>query len=233
MVVAEIDPEALKAFFGDHYPKMAKFAELLTTDGITRGLIGPRETERIWSRHLVNCAGVCQVLPHHGTILDLGSGAGLPGIVIAIMRPEQPVILLESLQRRVNWLEEMKQVLDLPNVTVIRGRAGEKFDLPPVATVTARAVAALNKLMIWSAPILQKGGSLYAIKGESAGEEIAEVQKESKKFAKQWDIGHIKTWADAQALITLPGVEPTTVVKVPRLHVSRETRIGAGVPSHG
>jgi len=191
---------------------MAEFGAMLVDQGITRGLIGPREATRIWDRHLVNCAGVSALLPTSGTILDLGSGAGLPGIVIAIMRPQQPVVLLESLLRRTNWLSEVAQTLSLDNVTVYRGRAGEKLDIPLVAAVTARAVAPLSKLLSWSAPLVRKDGGLYALKGETAAAEVAELdQSGAKRFTRDW-----KLPPEIHEQPTLRGVTPTTVVKVMR-----------------
>jgi len=199
----------LENYFGDYYPKMAQFASLLVGPGIERGLIGPREADRIWERHLVNCAGVCTVLPTTGTLLDLGSGAGLPGIVIAIMRPAQQILLLESLLRRTIWLEEVATTLDLPNVTVVRGRAGETLKLPDVAAVTARAVAPLSKLLNWSAPILKPGGALYAIKGEGVTAEIEEVSEghTAKKYAKDWKLPPKIVESE-----TIPTITPTTTV---------------------
>jgi len=205
----------LIAYFGEHFPKIEQFGAFLVDQGITRGLIGPREADRIWDRHLANCAAVCEVLPHKGAILDLGSGAGLPGIVIAIMRPSQQVVLLESLQRRVSWLSEVTELLGLENVTVVRGRAGERLDLPPVVAVTARAVASLDKLMVWSASILPDGGALYALKGDDLSEEITAVRegKDAKKLAREWKLNRIETWNN---LPTIPGVTPTNIVKVHR-----------------
>jgi 16S rRNA (guanine527-N7)-methyltransferase len=205
----------LVAYFGDFYPQIERFAALLVDQGITRGVIGPREADRIWDRHIANCAAVCEVLPPVGAILDLGSGAGLPGIVIAIMRPSQQVVLLESLQRRVNWLTEVAELLELQNVTVVRGRAGERLALPPVVAVTARAVATLDKLMTWSAPILPDDGALYALKGDDLPEEIAAVRegKDAKKFVRDWQLDQIEIWNN---LPTVAGVTHTTIAKVPR-----------------
>jgi len=209
--LSDIPESVLSSYFGEAYPKISQFGSLLVTDGITKGLIGPREADRIWERHLVNCAGVCSVLPTSGAILDLGSGAGLPGLIIAIMRPLQPVILLESLLRRTSWLSEMAATLALPNVTVVRGRAGENLQLPDVSAVTARAVAPLNKLLVWSAPILKPGGGLYALKGSNVADEIGALNSgpDTKKISKDWLLP-----PSVVQIETIVGVEPTTVAKV-------------------
>ena len=114
------------AEFGDSLAKAQRFVELLATDGVTRGLIGPRETSRLWDRHLLNCAVVAELLPERGELVDIGSGAGLPGIVLAMLRPRLHVVLLEPLLRRSVFLEECVSALDLPNATVVRARAEEK-----------------------------------------------------------------------------------------------------------
>jgi len=206
-------PEALQGYFGDSYPKLNQFATLLVDLGIPRGFVGPREGDRIWDRHILNCAALDQVLPESGAILDLGSGAGLPGIVVAILRPQQQIVLLESLLRRTTWLTEVADTLELTNVKVIRGRAGENLKLPPVAAVTARAVASLSKLLSWSAPILTRCGALYAIKGEGVNTEIAELSSApgSKKLNREWLLPPV-----VSELYTLPDLGPTTVVKVER-----------------
>ncbi len=111
--------------FGAALPNAVLFARLLATDGVTRGLIGPRETSRLWERHLLNCAVVADLLPDSGDLVDIGSGAGLPGIVLAMLRPKIQVVLLEPLLRRAVFLEECLGQLDLPNATVVRARAEE------------------------------------------------------------------------------------------------------------
>jgi 16S rRNA (guanine527-N7)-methyltransferase len=161
------------AEFGDALAKARHYAELLATDGVTRGLIGPRETARLWDRHLVNCALVAEFVPERGELVDIGSGAGLPGIVLALLRPSLHVVLLEPLLRRSVFLDECVRELDLPNVTVIRARAEEKAAARIRADVaTARAVASLEKLVGWAAGLLRPEGELLAIKGQSAAEEL-------------------------------------------------------------
>jgi 16S rRNA (guanine527-N7)-methyltransferase len=161
------------AEFGDSLAKARRYVELLATDGVTRGLIGPRETERLWDRHLLNCALVAELVPDEGELVDIGSGAGLPGVVLAMLRPRLHVVLLEPLLRRSVFLEECVSALDLPNVTVLRARAEEKAASRISADVaTARAVAPLDRLVGWAAGLLRPGGQLLAIKGQSAAAEL-------------------------------------------------------------
>jgi len=165
-------PEAAEVF-GSALGKARRFAGLLATDGVTRGLIGPRETSRLWDRHLVNCAVVAELLPDRGQLVDIGSGAGLPGLVLAMLRPEIRVVLLEPLLRRSVFLEECLAQLDLPNATVVRARAEEMADSIKADVATARAVAPLDRLAGWAAGLLRPGGQILAIKGQAAEEELA------------------------------------------------------------
>ena len=177
-MVAEVpEPEAATEVFGGALDQARRYAELLATDGVTRGLIGPRETERLWDRHLLNCAAVADLLPDHGELVDIGSGAGLPGVVLAVLRPSIRVILLEPLLRRSVFLEECVAELGLSNATVVRARAEDKAAAHIRADIaTARAVAPLDKLVGWAARLLRPGGELLAIKGRSAEEEIAAAE---------------------------------------------------------
>ena len=162
-------PELL-AYFNGREDQIQRYAELLKSTGIERGLIGPKEGDRIWERHIANCIPITTILPENVRLVDIGSGAGLPGIVIALARPDLKVSLVEPLQRRVDFLNEVVAELGIP-VEVIRGRAErvkKQFEI-----VTARAVAPLEKLINISWHMIPKGGSLMAMKGESAAEEIA------------------------------------------------------------
>jgi len=179
-VPAGTPPEAADVFgeapavFGEAIAQACRYAELLATDGVTRGLIGPRETDRLWERHLLNCAVVAELLPERGELVDIGSGAGLPGIVLAMLRPSLQVILLEPLLRRSVFLEECVAELGLSNAVVVRARAEEKAAAHINADIaTARAVAPLDRLTDWAARLLRPGGQLLAIKGQTAAEEIA------------------------------------------------------------
>ncbi|MEH0937339.1 16S rRNA (guanine(527)-N(7))-methyltransferase RsmG [Micromonospora sp. CPCC 205543] len=172
---------AAQALFGDRLDLAAAYAELLATDGVVRGLIGPREAPRIWDRHLLNCAAVAERIPEGATVIDVGSGAGLPGLVLAIARPDLTVTLVEPLARRTSFLIEAVQHLGLARtVRVFRGRAdeaasGETGTGPFSAdVVTARAVAPLDRLATWCLPLAVPRGRLLALKGSSAAEEIAE-----------------------------------------------------------
>lgn len=138
-----------------------------------RGLLGPREADRIWERHVLNCAAVVTLLPGDAAVADVGSGAGLPGVVLAVLRPDITVTLIEPLLRRSTFLAEVVATLGLANSTVLRERAedhrGSTFDV-----VVARAVAPLDRLASWSLPLLRRGGTLLAVKGSRAEAEVAE-----------------------------------------------------------
>ena len=163
--------ELLGRYFPERQDEIQAFAEFLATAGIERGLIGPREGERIWDRHIFNCLPVTQLLPEGTTLFDIGSGAGLPGIVIALARPDIQVTLIEPLERRVEFLKEATEGL---NIEVIRGRAQ---DVKKSAHyVTARAVAPLEKLKKMSWHMVKTGGALLAMKGESAAAEMVGVK---------------------------------------------------------
>lgn len=165
--------ELARRLFGPRLPLTQRYADLLATTGISHGLMGPREAGRLWERHLVNCALMESLLPEGSEVIDVGSGAGLPGIVLALARPDLRVHLVEPLLRRTTWLEEAVRHLGLEQVSVHRGRADEMELQAPV--VTARAVASLDKLVAWSFPLLPVGGRLLALKGEAAQDELVEA----------------------------------------------------------
>lgn len=148
------------------------YADLLADTGIKHGLVGPREVPRLWERHLLNCAVMERLLVPSTTVIDVGSGAGLPGLVLAIARPDLQIHLLDPLLRRTTWLQDAVDVLELPNVTVHRGRAEESHGMLSAPVVTARAVASLGKLSRWCLPLVEPGGRLLALKGRSAAAEI-------------------------------------------------------------
>jgi 16S rRNA (guanine527-N7)-methyltransferase len=217
--VAEVPAEAT-AVFGDVLGQAQRYAELLATDGVTRGLIGPRETERLWDRHLLNCAVVAELLPERGELVDIGSGAGLPGVVLAMLRPSLRVVLLEPLLRRSVFLEECVAELGLSNATVLRGRAEEKATAHIRADIaTARAVAPLDRLAGWAAGLLRPGGQLLAIKGQSAAAELAAAEpvlaRLGVRSAEVLQAGHDRV------------ISATTVVRVVMDGHGREERAGA------
>lgn len=164
---------AAEQVFGDELGKAASYAELLAGPGVDRGVVGPGEADRIWERHLLNCAAVARLLPDSGTLVDVGSGAGLPGVVLAILLPGLRVTLLEPMARRVEFLELCIRELDLANAETLRGRAEELGHTLAADVVTARAVAPLARLAGLCAGLLRPGGQVMAIKGERADAELA------------------------------------------------------------
>ncbi|AKE40243.1 16S rRNA (guanine(527)-N(7))-methyltransferase RsmG [Corynebacterium camporealensis] len=173
----------------------------------TRGFIGPREVPRLWERHILNCAVVNEVIPDGARVVDVGSGAGLPGIPLAIARPDLKITLVEPLLKRSNYLKEIVDKLGLDNVTVIRGRAEEgpvKKEVGGADVVTSRAVAPLGKLAKWSLPLVRKGGEMIALKGSSVHEEL------------ERDVADIKRAGGGKAEVST--ISGTTIIRVPRVN---------------
>ncbi len=204
--LAEEPPAAvLRSFFGERVDLARAFAAHLAGTGVERGLLGPREVPRVWSRHVLNCAAVASLLPDGSHVVDVGSGAGLPGLVLAVARPDVRVTLVEPLLRRVTWLEEVTADLGLTSVTVVRARAEELTGLG-ADVATARAVAALDRLTAWCFPLLQDGGVLLAVKGRSAAEELTHAEAALRELgAVRWTVREL-----GGDLLD----EPTTVVEV-------------------
>ncbi|WP_432523442.1 16S rRNA (guanine(527)-N(7))-methyltransferase RsmG [Kineococcus sp. SYSU DK006] len=166
-------PEAAHRVFGERAEQAARYHDLLATRGVERGLIGPREVPRLWDRHLLNCAYLGEAIAEGLSVLDVGSGAGLPGIPLALARPDLRIRLVEPLERRYTFLREVVAELELrEQVAVVRGRAEDVKGEFSAAVVTARAVAPLETLYRWTLPLVQTGGHLLAIKGRSASQEI-------------------------------------------------------------
>jgi len=208
-----VPPEA-RAVFGPAVDAAIEYARLLATEGAVRGLIGPREVPRLWDRHLLNSAAIASLVPPGARVVDVGSGAGLPGIPLALARPDLTVTLLEPLARRVAFLTECVDRLGLDRVTVVRGRAEEgpiRRELGGADVVTARAVAPLDKLAGWCLPLLRPGGLLLAMKGSTAAAELAAT-------------GPLPGAADA--LLTQAGDPPATVIVVTRGTVRATARGG-------
>jgi 16S rRNA (guanine527-N7)-methyltransferase len=167
--------EALATAYPEAMPLLQCYHDWLANAGIERGLIGPREVERLWDRHIANCAVVEGLIPADSLVYDVGSGAGLPGLVLAIVRPDLKVGLIEPLLRRANFLTEVIDDLRLnDHVEVYRDRA-EQVKLVKADVVTARAVAPLAKLLQWTLPLTRSGGQILAMKGSSAEDEILEA----------------------------------------------------------
>ena len=165
-------PEAATVVFGDRLAEAHGFAALLADTGVSHGLIGPREVPILWERHVLNCAVVHPAFPEGAELVDVGSGAGLPGIALAIVRPDLQVHLVEPMLRRTEWLSAAVQDLGLPNCPVHRPRAEEVHGRLQVAFATARAVARVDKLARWTFPLLADGGTLVALKGDRAQAEL-------------------------------------------------------------
>ncbi|MEN3582789.1 16S rRNA (guanine(527)-N(7))-methyltransferase RsmG [Streptomyces sp. ZYX-F-203] len=176
-------PEQAHEVFGERFSDAVRYAALLADAGVRRGLIGPREVPRLWERHLLNCAVLSEVVPHGVSVCDVGSGAGLPGIPLALVRDDLNITLLEPLLRRTTFLTEVVELLGLDHVTVVRGRAEEVMGtMPPVHVVTARAVAPLDRLATWGIPLLRPYGEMLALKGDTAEAELKSAQTALNKL---------------------------------------------------
>lgn len=202
----ESERAAAEAVFGERLPLAERYVQHLATTGIERGLIGPREVPHLWARHVLNCAVVQEYIAPNASVADVGSGAGLPGLCLAIARPDLKLTLIEPLERRVIWLNEVVEDLGLENVTVLRSRAEQAVGAVEADVVTARAVSALVGLLDITLPILRGTGELLALKGRSAAEEITKAKKKLNRYG-----------ARETEILTAGGdllEEPTTVVRV-------------------
>ncbi|PZO68002.1 MAG: 16S rRNA (guanine(527)-N(7))-methyltransferase RsmG [Kocuria palustris] len=203
------EAEAAQSLFGDRLELAQRYVQHLASSGIVRGLIGPREAPRLWGRHVLNCAVVEALIPQDARVADVGSGAGLPGLCLAIARPDLELTLIEPLERRVTWLNEIVQDLQLENVQVLRARGEQVEELPGGSApdvVTARAVSALGGLLDFTLPLLQGSGELLALKGRSAQQEIDKARKQLKR--------HRVAQTEVLTLGSELLEEPTTVVRV-------------------
>ncbi|WP_309067805.1 16S rRNA (guanine(527)-N(7))-methyltransferase RsmG [Microbacterium sp.] len=179
----EPEPAAAVDLFGDRIPLARQFTAALAEQGEERGLIGPLEVPRLWTRHILNSAIAAPLFPSGGLVGDVGSGAGLPGLVLAIARPDVRFVLIEPMERRVTWLEEQVAALGLENVEVLRARAEDAGRYEGMLdAVTARAVSALRTLIPWVAPLARDGGELILLKGMGAPAEIDAAQKAIRKY---------------------------------------------------
>lgn len=204
-------PAAAEKIFGDRMELAVKYHEQLATDGSTRGFIGPREVPRLWDRHILNCAIIGEAFEPNLHIADIGSGAGLPGIPLAIARPDLQIRLIEPLLKRATFLGEVVRDLELDNVRAIRARAEDPKvrKASKVDVVTSRAVAPLGKLAGWSLPLAKVGGSMVAMKGSSVGEELERDRAEIKKAGG----GQAEIFTVGDDVLE----EPTRLIKIPRV----------------
>lgn len=199
---------AVEHYFGENAELAQRYVGHLASSGIERGLLGPREIPRLWGRHVLNCAAAGDAIPEGALVADVGSGAGLPGIALALARPDLMMVLIEPLDRRVQWLDEVVEDLGLEaRVDVVRARAEQVAEEIDADVVTARAVTALRNLIPLTVPLLHGRGELVALKGRSAAEEVEKAQKIIRKF-KGHDVS-VETFG--QGFLE----EPTTVVRVP------------------
>ncbi|MHA7984743.1 16S rRNA (guanine(527)-N(7))-methyltransferase RsmG [Rathayibacter sp. CAU 1779] len=178
----EPEPAVAATLFGDRIDMARAFTAALAREGEERGLIGPLEPPRLWSRHLINCALMAPLLISGGRVGDVGSGAGLPGLVLAIARPDVRFVLIEPMERRIAWLQEQSDALHLENVEVLRARAEDVRLNDALDQVTARAVSAFRKLIPITAPLVRDGGELVLMKGANAQAEIDSAVKEMRRF---------------------------------------------------
>lgn len=199
--------------FGAGFEQAERYAHLLATVGVERGLIGPREAPRLWERHLLNCAVVEEVLPRDAVVCDVGSGAGLPGLVLAICRPDLRVTVLDPLLRRTTFLQQAVADLGLTHCTVVRGRANELHGTVRFDVVTARALAPLARLLDWCMPLVAPGGSLVALKGASVHAEVEAAGPEL--------VRHRTAAAEVLQLGASKIQPPTTVLRVDAAGVRR------------
>ncbi len=204
--IESVEAVTLHAVFGEEGVELAeRFTVHLATSGVERGLLGPREVPRLWTRHVLNCAVLGELIPADAGVIDVGSGAGLPGIALAIARPDLAVTLVEPLERRTSWLLEVVEDLGL-DVQVVRARAEEVAGSVRAQVVTARAVAALDKLARWTLPLVRPGGAVLAIKGRSAGDELAAARPALRRLGV------------VESAVVLCGAQvlevPTTVVRL-------------------
>jgi 16S rRNA (guanine527-N7)-methyltransferase len=214
-VSRETAPAAARQIFGDRLELAERYADHLASTGVEWGLIGPREVPIIWSRHILNCAVVGELIPSETSVIDVGSGAGLPGLVLAIARPDLQITLVEPLERRVAWLRDVAGELGV-EVRVVRARAEELVGVESAQAVTARAVAPLERLARWGLPLTEPGGELLAIKGRSAQEEV----QTSAHVLRRLGAEQIEVLTCGDTLV----VPATTVVRV---------RVGTGARGRG
>jgi 16S rRNA (guanine527-N7)-methyltransferase len=195
-----------EAVFGPGFEDIKKYIDILATEGVTRGLIGPRETERLWDRHILNSVALAGLIPYDSEVVDVGSGAGLPGIPLAMLRPDLQMTLLEPLLRRASFLAETVEALGVGDrVRVVRSRAEEHGGA--YAVVVARAVAPLTRLVPWCASLRRTDGVILALKGQSAAEEVAAAHRELAQAGLVPEVLSVRAHPDAD-LATVVRLRP-------------------------
>lgn len=204
--MVESAPDGGSEHFGSAWDQLNQFADMIVREGEKRGLVGPRELDRLWTRHILNSSAVLDFVPEAGSVIDVGSGAGFPGLVVAICRPKCSVTLVDSMERRCTWLEDAVDELGLQNTQVLHGRSENLIGHVSADIVTARAVARLRKLLGWTMPLLSSGGSLLALKGVSVDEEIDEAIPELRRYK--------AAFADVHAVTPFGTHEETQVLEV-------------------
>ncbi|GAA5106088.1 16S rRNA (guanine(527)-N(7))-methyltransferase RsmG [Haloechinothrix salitolerans] len=202
-------PDVARRVFGDQVDRAEGYADFLIEHGAVRGVIGPREIDRLWERHILNSAVLSELVADGVRVIDVGSGGGFPGVPLAIARPDVEMVLLDPMARRIDWLHDVVDRLDLSNVTVVRGRAEEKSTRKQVGTaevVTARAVAPLGKLARWCLPLVRRDGELLALKGDSAA---AEIERDARQIGSADGVDPVVMRCGEGVLD-----HPTTVVRI-------------------
>lgn len=203
----EAPPNGGASHFGEEiWEKLEHFASMIEREGEKRGLVGPRELERLWTRHILNSTAILDFIPKKIHLVDVGSGAGFPGLIAAITRPDLRVTLIDSMERRCVWLNDAIKELSLENVKVRHGRSENFVGHLQGGVVTARAVASLKKLLPWTMPLLHGGGQLVTLKGARVDQEIHEADAALRAFRAQW--------VDVHEVVPFGTQEPTMVLVV-------------------
>ena len=196
--------DAAREVYGAQYPLVSRYVDILTSTGVEWGLLGPREADKVWDRHILNCAALSELIAIDSSVADVGSGAGLPGIPLAVLRPDLRVTLLEPLLRRSTFLTQTVEELGIADrVQVVRSRAEDHHQSYDV--VVARAVAPLDRLIGWCNPLRTAGGVILALKGESAPAEVAAAKPQLKAARLKAEILTVQAH---------PNTEPAIVIRL-------------------